>query len=68
MTEDVHGYLVQDWLNNQARCQCGWTGQRRFLRGGAVLDVFQHSSETGHLPIGAPPSMPVSYAAATVVP
>ncbi|AQA02218.1 hypothetical protein BVC93_06995 [Mycobacterium sp. MS1601] len=43
-------YLLVGFLRNQGRCQCGWTGKSRWLRGSAMVDVFEHSHRTGHLP------------------
>ncbi|TFV58204.1 hypothetical protein E4P42_12605 [Mycobacterium sp. PS03-16] len=49
-----HAYLLVNWLNNQARCQCGYEGKRRWFRGLAVNDVLEHSTQTGHMPVGLP--------------
>ena len=37
---------------NQALCDCGWRGKRRWFRGVAVVDAHLHSAETDHLPLG----------------
>ncbi len=50
-----HAYVLVAFCNNNARCQCGWAGRRRLLRGRAVLDVIEHSQTTGHMPIGGEP-------------
>ncbi|MCV7180966.1 hypothetical protein [Mycolicibacterium murale] len=43
-------YLLVSLMRNQGRCQCGWRGKRRWLRGFALVDVFEHARDTGHLP------------------
>ncbi|MCV7416433.1 hypothetical protein [Mycolicibacterium litorale] len=47
-------YLVSSWLNNQAQCQCGYQGKRRWFRGNAVIDVIEHCQLTKHKPVGLP--------------
>lgn len=47
-------YVVVSWLNNRARCQCGYEGKRRWFRGNAVLDVIEHCQHTKHKPVGLP--------------
>jgi cobalamin biosynthesis protein CbiG len=42
--------LLVSLMRNQGRCQCGWRGKRRWLRGFALVDVFEHARDTGHLP------------------
>jgi hypothetical protein len=49
---EPQAYLLVSWLNNRARCQCGYEGKRRWLRGRAVLDVVEHCQEFGHMPVG----------------
>jgi hypothetical protein len=51
-------YLLQSWFNNRGACQCGWAGERRWLRGKAVLDVMAHCQESSHVPVGLPPVIP----------
>lgn len=53
--EGPYAYVLVAFCNNNARCQCGWAGKRRLLRGRAVLDVIGHSQTTGHMPLGEPP-------------
>lgn len=60
--DDLGAYLLQDWLNNRAHCQCGWAGKRRWLRAGAVLDVLMHCAETSHMPVGFLTLQRVDYA------
>lgn len=50
--EESRAYLVTSWLNNQAHCQCGYQGKRRWFRGNAVLDVIEHCATTKHKPVG----------------
>ena len=40
-------------LRNQASCECGWTGKRRWFRGSAVSDAYIHGAHSGHLPADA---------------
>lgn len=37
-------------MNHQGRCECGWSGKRRYIRGSAVLDVLDHIAATRHIP------------------
>lgn len=41
-------YVVTGWLNNQAVCDCGWTGKRRWSRASAQLDAVKHFGQTRH--------------------
>lgn len=52
--DGAHAYLVTSWLNNRARCQCGYEGKRRWFRGNAVIDVVEHCQATKHKPVGLP--------------
>jgi len=54
MVSDPYASLLASWLNHRGHCQCGWEGKRRWLRGSAVLDVLDHCSETGHVPVSLP--------------
>jgi hypothetical protein len=47
---ELRAYVVTSWLNNRAQCDCGHSGKRRWIRGGAEIDVFAHYKETGHQP------------------
>ena len=59
---DFVAYLLVAWLRNQGRCQCGWIGKHRLLRGSAVVDILSHCADTGHVPHGTPPVRPVMRA------
>ncbi|TBH32318.1 hypothetical protein DIQ79_24880 [Mycolicibacterium smegmatis] len=50
----VQVYVVSSQLRSQAVCDCGWSGQRRWLRGSAVMDASLHAGQTGHLPTSTP--------------
>jgi hypothetical protein len=47
-------FVLAEWLRNEPRCTCGWTGKRRVLRAQAVLDALFHCADTGHTPAGTP--------------
>lgn len=34
------------WLRNQAVCDCGWQGTRRWFYGAAVADAYVHAAES----------------------
>ena len=44
-------YVLKQWMNNRAKCQCGFEGKARWWRGAAVLDVLNHCREFGHMPV-----------------
>ena len=37
-------YMFESLLRHQAECDCGWLGQRRLLRGAAVVEAYQHAA------------------------
>ncbi len=39
----VVAVLEYGFAHLAASCSCGWTGRRRYLRGHANLDAWQHS-------------------------
>ncbi len=36
--------MFESLLRHQAECDCGWLGQRRLLRGAAVVEAYQHAA------------------------
>src|SRR5437588_3879543 len=42
-------YRASRWRRHGV-CTCGWSGARRFLRGGAVVDALVHAGDSGHEP------------------
>ena len=37
-------HMFERLLRHQAECDCGWLGQRRLLRGAAVVEAYQHAA------------------------
>lgn len=40
----IYGFRIR----TQARCECGWSSRKRWLRINSVLDAWDHSDTTGH--------------------
>lgn len=36
--------MFESLFRHQAECDCGWLGQRRLLRGAAVVEAYQHAA------------------------
>ncbi|MFN8102710.1 MAG: hypothetical protein U0Q20_14130 [Mycobacterium sp.] len=36
--------MFERLFRHQAECDCGWLGQRRLLRGAAVVEAYQHAA------------------------
>ena len=36
--------MFERLFRHQAECDCGWLGQRRLLRGAAVVEANQHAA------------------------
>lgn len=41
-------YVAAAPFNNRGMCDCGWEGERRWLRCSALTDACQHYADTRH--------------------